>query len=121
MKYSKRYEYSSTAVDFTRFFNKFPSYLYFPFSNRIFCTVVHFYNSVTQCTKMYELPLLLTPCVVPLYREDILLGVFTVDVFDKFLRYFTRSVRYFIILPRDGARHERLHLAPTNEEAACAW
>ena len=27
--------------------------------------------------------MLLAPCVVPLYREDILLGVFTVDVFLK--------------------------------------
>ena len=36
---------------------------------------------------------------------------FAVDVFQKFLRYFTRSVRYFIILARYGARRERLRLA----------
>ena len=55
--------------------------------------------------------MLQAPCVVPLYREDSLLGVFTVDVFHKFLRYFTRSVRYFIILPRYGARHRSLRRA----------
>ena len=36
---------------------------------------------------------------------------FAVDVFHKFLRYFTRSVRYFIILPSHGARCEHLRLA----------
>ena len=33
------------------------------------------------------LSLLQAPCVVPLYREDSLLGVFTVDVFHKFLSF----------------------------------
>ena len=36
---------------------------------------------------------------------------FTVDVFYKFVMYFTRSVRYFIIPPRYVARHGSLHWA----------
>ena len=35
---------------------------------------------------------------------------FAIDLFHNFLIYFTRSVRYFIIFPRRGARCERLRL-----------